>query len=213
MANWVACHGQDTASLAVLEAALDDAVASGLTTSVAVGEAVRDQVVPLFAGRPMLDEGIDLMMWRDARPLPPNPRPYPGEVTRVEAGSDVTAALDLIARTFEVDQAGSRLAFAGLLDDPAMQLFTASSDALDSVCLTYAESSVTHIYLMATERDRQRRGAGRAVMTHAMEAAIRDGAAQFFLMASGEGEPLYLALGFETYESPEYWMVNPPPEG
>jgi ribosomal protein S18 acetylase RimI-like enzyme len=101
---------------------------------------------------------------------------------------------------------------AGMLDDPAMRLFTASSDILDSVCLTYAEASVTHIYLMATDPDRQRRGAGWAVLSRAMETAIAEGATQFFLMASGAGERLYRALGYETYESAEYWMVNPPPE-
>jgi GNAT superfamily N-acetyltransferase len=98
---------------------------------------------------------------------------------------------------------------AGMLDDPAMRLFTASLETLDSVCLTYAEASVTHIYLMATDPDRQRRGAGWAVMARAMETAIRDGATGFFLMASGAGERLYRALGYATYERAAYWLVNP----
>lgn len=210
-ANWVVCHGPDAASRALLQAALDDAVASGRTTSVVVGEAVRDQVVPLFAGRPMFLDGVSPMVWRDARPVPPNPRPYPGQVTQLDTGTDLTPVLDLIARVFEVDQAGTRLAWVGVLDDPAMRLFTASSDALDSVCLTYSDDRVTYIYLLATEPGRQRRGAGRAVLTQAMETAIRDGAALFYLMASGAGEPLYYALGYETYEFPEFWLVNPPP--
>ncbi len=210
--NWVVCHGQDAASRALLTTALDNAVASGRTTSVVVGEAVRDQIVPLFADRPMVLDGLPPMMWRDARPLSPNPRSYPGQVTRLPAGTDVTAELDLIARTFEVDQAGTRLAWVGVLDNPAMRLFTASSDVLDSVCLTYADNRVTYIQLLATEPGRQQRGAGRAVLTRAMETAIRDGASQFYLMASSAGAPLYLALGYETYESPEFWLVNPPPE-
>jgi ribosomal protein S18 acetylase RimI-like enzyme len=216
MANWIVCHGPDEASRAVFQAGLDDAVAGGRTTSVAVGEAVRDLIAPLFAGLPMRSEGADPLMWRDARPLPPNPRPYPGQVTRVDPGIDLTATLtavlDLIARAFEQDPARIRLAMVGILDDPAMRLFTASSETLDSVCLTYAEASVTHIYLMATDPDRQRRGAGWAVLTRAMETAIGDGATQFFLEASGAGEPLYRALGYETYDSAEYWMVNPPPD-
>jgi GNAT superfamily N-acetyltransferase len=215
MASWIVCHGPDPASRAVFQAGLDDAVASGRTTSVAVGEAVRDDIAPLLAGLPMRSEGADPLMWRDARRLPPNPRPYPGQVTRVDPGTDLTAVLDLIARAFEEDPARIRLAMAGILDDPAMRLFTASASVektLDSVCLTYAEASVTHIYLMATDPDRQRRGAGWAVLARAMETAIGEGATQFFLEASGAGEPLYRALGYETYESAEYWMVNPPPE-
>lgn len=94
-----------------------------------------------------------------------------------------------------------------------MRLFTASSDTLDSVCMTYAEAGVTYIYLMATDPARQRRGAGWAVMSRAMEAAILAGATGFFLEASGAGEPLYRALGYETFDTVEYWMLNPPPEG
>jgi ribosomal protein S18 acetylase RimI-like enzyme len=209
MANWLACYGVDTASRTVFQAGLDDAVASGRSTSVAVSEAVRDQVAPLVAGLPLVSEDADPVMWRDARPLPPNPRPYPGQVTRVEVSADLTAVLELIGRAFGVDQAASCLAMAGALDDPAMGMFTASSDSLDSVCMTYTEASLTHIYLMATDPDRQRRGAGWAVMARAMETSIRDGATGFVLMASGAGEHLYHALGYETYEWAEYWMVNP----
>jgi hypothetical protein len=91
MANWIVCHGSDPASRAVFHAGLDDAVASGRTASVAVSEAACDDIVPLLVGRPLLSEGADSMMWRDARPLPPNPRPYPGQVSRADAGSDLTA--------------------------------------------------------------------------------------------------------------------------
>jgi ribosomal protein S18 acetylase RimI-like enzyme len=212
MAIWLACHGADAASLALFQEGLDDAVASGNATSVVVGEAVRDLVVPLFAGLPVLSDGADPMMWRDAGILPPNPRSYSGHVTRVDVGPDLTTVFDLIGRAFEVDQAGSRLAMAGVLDDPAMQLFTATSGTLDSVCLTWTEGHVTLIYLMATDPDRQRRGAGWAVMAHAMEVAMRDGATGFFLEASGAGEGLYRQLGYETFEMAGYWMINPPPE-
>src|SRR3712207_9475667 len=99
-------------------------------------------------------------MGRDARPLPPNPRPYPGHVARVEVAADLAVVLELIGRAFGVDPAASRLAMAGALDDPAMGMFTASSDALDGVCMTYTEAGLAHIYLMATDPDRQRRGAG-----------------------------------------------------
>jgi hypothetical protein len=84
---------------------------------------------------------------RDSRPLPPNPRPYLGQVTRVEVGADLTAVLELIGRTFEVDQAASCLAMAGSSSAPAMGMFTASSGALDSVCMTYTEANLAQIYL------------------------------------------------------------------
>ena len=213
MASWLVCHGTDPASLAVFQAGLNDASAHGRATSVAVRKAVLGQVTPLLAALPLLSEGADSLMWRDAGPLPPNPRPFPGRVALVGVGADLTAVLHLVARAFNEDPAGIRLAMAGALDDPAMRLFTASSDTLDSVCMTYADAGVTYIYLMATDPERQRRGAGRAVMSRAMEDAIRAGVTGFFLEASGAGEPLYRALGYETWDAVEYWMMNPPPEG
>ncbi len=209
LANWVSCSGADAASRAVFQAGLDDAVASGRSTLVAASEAIRDRVAPLLAGLPVESEGAAPVMWRDARPLPPNPRPYPGQVTRVEAGADLTAALALIGRAFGVDRAAICLALAGALDDPAMGMFTASSGALDSVCLTYTEANIAQIYFMATDPDRQRRGAGWAVLARAMETAMQDGATDFCLMASGAGQHLYRAIGFETHELAGYWFVNP----
>jgi hypothetical protein len=209
LANWVACSGVDAASRAVFRAGLDEAVASGRSTLVAASQAVRDRVAPLVAGLPVVAAGAAPVMWRDARPLPPNPRPYPGHVARVEAGADLTAGLALIGRAFGVDRAAICLAMAGALDGPAMGMFTASSDALDSVCLTHTEANLAQIYLMATDPGRQRRGAGWAVLARAMETAMRDGATDFCLMASGAGERLYRALGYETHEVAGYWMVNP----
>lgn len=211
MANWLVCFGADAASLAVFAAGLDDAVASGRALSIAVSERVRDQASPLLAERPVLSEGADAMMWRDVRPLPQNSRSYRGQVRQVHAGADLTAVLDLIARAFRVDQVGTRLAMAGALDDPTMKLFTASSETLDSVCMTWSEASVTYIYLMATDPDRQRRGAGWAVMAGAMDAAMRDGATSFFLEASSAGEGLYRQIGFETFELADFWSMNLPP--
>jgi ribosomal protein S18 acetylase RimI-like enzyme len=208
-ANWIVCHGRDEASRNLIRAALDEAVASSLNTSMVVTADMRDEVVPLFDGLPMKLDGEPPMMWRDARPLPPNPRPYPGEVTQLAASDDLAAALDLCARSFEVDPAGTRLTWAGVLDDPQMRVYVTASDTLDSVCMAYAEGGVTYIYLMATDPDRQRRGAGRAVLTHAMNEAIAEGAGQFFLMASSAGQPLYRALGYETYELPEFWEIHP----
>lgn len=213
MANWMVCHGTDAESLALFREGLDDTVTTGHPTCVAVGSAARDQAVPLLAGRSAVSEGADAMMWRDAQPLPPNPKPYPGQVAQVHAGADLTPAFDMVARAFEVDQAGARQAFAGALDDPSMRMFTASSDAIDSVCMTWTEARATYIYLMATDPDRQRRGAGWAVMAGAMEAAIRDGASSFFLEASTAGEGLYRQIGYETYELVDFWEVNPSSSG
>ena len=127
----------------------------------------------------------------------------------MECGADLTAGLRLIGRAFGVDRAAICLAMVGAPDDPGMGMFTASSDALESVCMTCTKANFAQIYLMATDPDRQRRGAGWAVMARAMETAMRDIATDFCMMASGAGERLYHAFRYETHELVEYWMVNP----
>ena len=72
-------------------AALDGAVTTGATTRFAETDLETLVDSPLFAGRPVVLSGNPPMMWRDARPLPPSPRSYPGEVTRLDAGGDLTA--------------------------------------------------------------------------------------------------------------------------
>ena len=164
IANWVSCSGGDAASRAVFRARLDDAVAGGQSTLVAVSEAMRDRVAPLVAGLPVVSAGVAPVMWRDARPLLPNPRPYPGQVTRVKVGADLTAELALIGRAFGVDRAAICMAMAGALDDPGMGMCSAPSGARDSVCMTYTQATLTQIYFKATDPDRQRRGAGWGVI-------------------------------------------------
>ena len=49
-------------------------------------------------------------------------------------------------------------------------------------------------------------------MAQAMETAMRDGATDFCLMASGAGQHLYRTIGFETHELAGYWFINPTTE-
>ncbi len=212
LANWLVCHDLTETTSDTVATCLDQIVASGRTTSLVVGETVGAHLHPLFEGQPMAIEGNPPMMWRDASPVPPNPRAYPGTIQAAAGEEDIRAAVDLIARSFEVDPTESSKAMTGVLDDPAMRMHLAGSDAIDSVCMTYTPARVTYVYIMATDPDRQRRGAGRAVLTAAMDEARAAGSEQFFLMSSSSGQPLYEALGYVTYELPEFWVVNPPPE-
>jgi hypothetical protein len=73
----------------------------------------------------------------------------------VEVVADPTAVLELIGRAFGVDRAAIRLAMARPFDDSAKGMFTASSDALDSVCVTSMEANLGGI----------RGGGGRSIIT------------------------------------------------
>ena len=207
-ANWIAAYGPDCEPEA-LRGYLDAAFARGRTTSVVVDPAAYDVAHPLFAGKPMRREGNPPLMWRDAGPTLPNPRPYTGTVREIARGEDMRPVLDLISRSFEVDPALGQMTLADVLAEPAMRLFVATSDSLDSTCLTYTSGPTTYIFIMATEPARQRRGAGWAVLERAMDAATGAGATGFYLMASSAGQPLYRALGFATFVEPEFWTIYP----
>jgi N-acetylglutamate synthase-like GNAT family acetyltransferase len=211
-ANWIACHAIEPGTLDALPNVLDEVVATGRTTSFVVRSSVRDQVVPLFDGRPSRFHGLPPLMWRGPEPIAPNPRPYAGGVRRVAPGEDLRGVTDLIARAFEADPKSTWLSLRGALGSPRMRCHVAESDGLESVCLTFRAEDVAYVNILATDPDRQRRGAGREVMVRAMREHVAEGVAGFFLMASDDGQPLYHALEFETFERPEFWTINPEPE-
>jgi GNAT superfamily N-acetyltransferase len=72
------------------------------------------------------------------------------------------------------------------------------------------EEGLTHagaapLMSMGTAADRQRQGAGRAVL----EAAIAQHRAEaFYLVATESGKPLYDAVGFETIDELAVWVVG-----
>ena len=211
-ANWVGCHAVEPDTLDALRTLLDEVEETGRTTSVVVRSSVRDQVVPLFDGRPSRHHGYPPFMWRGPLPFAPNPRPYPGTVRHVAAGEDLRNLTDIIARAFEAESEPVWKVLRGALDSPTMWCHIAESDGLDSVCLTCQAGAVVYVNMLATDPGRQKRGAGREVMVRAMSERIAEGAPGFWLMASDDGQPLYHALGFETFERPEFWTINPEPE-
>jgi GNAT superfamily N-acetyltransferase len=64
------------------------------------------------------------------------------------------------------------------------------------------------IWTMATPREHQRRGAGRAVLLAAMGSAWEAGARRYYLMATPAGKPLYENVGFRTVEEFPLYVVG-----
>ena len=61
---------------------------------------------------------------------------------------------------------------------------------------------------MATSPAHQRRGAGRAALTHALTEHAATGATAACLIASAEGRPLYEQLGFRTVDAATLWVLR-----
>jgi ribosomal protein S18 acetylase RimI-like enzyme len=92
-----------------------------------------------------------------------------------------------------------------------MTAHVAERDAMDSLCLAYTQDSLCYIYVLATDPDRQRNGAGRALLTSVMNGIADRGVDAFALLASSEGRPLYESMGYEVIDPAEFWILNRPP--
>jgi hypothetical protein len=118
---------------------------------------------------------------------------------------------DLVASAFAIDRAWADRTFAAasLLDAPAFSFYVAyrGDVPMSAVCSSGAGSTVG-IWTMSTPPDKQRQGAGRAVLLAAMQDHVKRGAETFYLIATAAGKPLYDNLGFKTVDELSIWLVG-----
>jgi GNAT superfamily N-acetyltransferase len=108
---------------------------------------------------------------------------------------------DSIARAFDA----SRVGITGV------ETFIGSFDGVPVTTMTVVRTGpVAGIWLMATHPDRQRRGAGRALLSNVLELYRQQGVVSFYLNASESGLRLYRSLGFETIAEYSLWLMPPP---
>jgi GNAT superfamily N-acetyltransferase len=126
------------------------------------------------------------------------------ELVRI-AGDLAAAAFDLprdvVARCIDV----------GVTETAGFETFIAWGDdgPMSTVTMTPA-GSTAGISLMATPPEHQRKGMGRALLTHVMADYRRRGVARFYLGATEAGYPLYASLGFETVAELSAWILAGP---
>ncbi len=118
---------------------------------------------------------------------------------------------DLVASAFAMDRqwVDRTFAAASLLDAPALAFHVAyrRDIPMSAVCSSGAGSTVG-IWTMSTPPDKQRQGAGRAVLLAAMQEHVMRGAETFYLIATAAGKPLYEKLGFKTVDELSIWLVG-----
>jgi hypothetical protein len=118
---------------------------------------------------------------------------------------------DLAASAFAMDRpwVDRTFAAASLLDAPALAFHVAyrGDIPMSGVCSSGAGSTVG-IWTMSTPPDKQRQGAGRAVLLAAMQEHVMSGAETFYLIATAAGKPLYDNLGFKTVDELSIWLVG-----
>jgi hypothetical protein len=148
----------------------------------------------------------EVAMWRAAGPAGVRPGPFDVRPVRTPAdiavvSSVVTAAhgtaSGVVERAFNLDalHAGDvrcYLAWDG--DDAAATCWIVTGDGFASV------------HEMMTVPSHRRRGAGRAVLAHALTDVAPDAPAGTLLWASALGRPLYASVGFEVFDIVTPWV-------
>jgi GNAT superfamily N-acetyltransferase len=90
---------------------------------------------------------------------------------------------------------------------PGVDIFLArDGDEPVSTVTTTATGATVGVWTMATAPSRQRQGAGRAVLAHAMREQRETGAERFYLLATESGKPLYERMGFQTVSELAVWV-------
>lgn len=132
-------------------------------------------------------------------------------IERVADLAGMAVVADLVASAFGMDRAWCVRTFASpsLLEAPAVEFFVARrGDQAMSAVTTSKTDTTVGIWSMATPPEKQRQGAGRAVLLAAMEFSWKRGAETFYLCATDAGKPLNDSLGFTTVDDLPIWVVG-----
>jgi predicted GNAT family acetyltransferase len=125
---------------------------------------------------------------------------------RVAGPDDVEVTVALLADAYGMDPAVARIAvepvLTGLTNDTAnMRYWTLVEDGVSvSTVLDARAGETITLWCMSTPQRFGRRGHGRALLAHVMDAARQDGMTVGLLGATPAGKPLYDATGWRTVE-------------
>ncbi len=172
--------------------------------------AVADRLAPTARELGLQHVGsVPLMVYR-----PQNSGPHFAQeayqVEPVESEQGLQESGDLVARAFDLPRESVSRAFGPLLlDTPEVKIFLAHNNGTPvSSVMTTGTGPTVGIWTMATPREYQRKGAGRAVLEHAISYHAKQGAELFYLLATEAGKPLYDRIGFQTVAEGAVWVAG-----
>jgi GNAT superfamily N-acetyltransferase len=136
---------------------------------------------------------------------PPAQERFQIERVTTETLGDATR---LAADTFEVaEDVFARAYSPAILAVPGVMVFLArDGDEPVSTVTTMATGATVGVWTMATRPSRQRQGAGKALLEHALSHHQAHGAERFYLLATAAGKPLYERVGFRTVSEVAVWV-------
>ena len=183
----------------------------GLPALIFLGEGVADRLAGPAAELGLQPGGrVPLMAYRPegAGAVSPAPDRYRVEPVGDPAALAEVNGLSVGAFGLPADVV-ARVMTPSVLGTPGLMVFLAREDGEPvSTVMTQRVGLTVGVWSMATRPDRQRRGAGRAVLLHALAHHRAQGAELFYLIATEAGRPLYEAVGFRTLAEPAVWVLG-----
>jgi hypothetical protein len=205
----MALFGEDPDDLAVFDDFVSRVNATGLSALAMMSAAAGQHLGHLAKTKGLIEAGTAPLMVRSGRL--PEQRASEYFTRRATEAHEMSLFSDLAASAFAMDRAWVDRTFAApaLLDAPAMGFYVAyrGDVPMSGVCTSGAGSTVG-IWTMSTPPEKQRQGAGRAVLVAAMQDHLRRGGDTFYLIATPAGKPLYDSLGFKTVDELSIWLVG-----
>jgi GNAT superfamily N-acetyltransferase len=205
----MALFGEDPDDLAVFNDFVSRMQSTGLSALAMMSSAAGPRFGPVARAKGLIEAGTAPLMVRSGRL--PEQRASKFFTRRATEAHEMSLFTDLAASAFAMDRSWLARTYAApsLLDAPALGFYVAyrGDVPMSGVCTSGAGSTVG-IWTMSTPPEKQRQGAGRAVLVAAMQDHLRRGAETFYLIATPAGKPLYDSLGFKTVDELSIWLVG-----
>lgn len=205
----MALFGEDPDEVAVFEEFVSRVNAAGVSALAMFSGAASRRLGPVAKAKGLIEAGTAPLMIKSGF-LPERPASE-FVIQRVTDAREMSIFGGLAASAFAMDRAWVDRTFAAtsLLEAPGLAFYVAyrGDVPMSAVCSTRSGPTVG-IWTMSTPPDKQRQGAGRAVLVEAMRDQRRLGVETFYLIATPAGKPLYDKLGFKTVDELRIWLAG-----
>jgi GNAT superfamily N-acetyltransferase len=140
---------------------------------------------------------LPMMVLRATAPIEPS---RATKIERVANPREAAIAGDLQARAFDIPrQSIARVFEASCTEASSVETFIGSDGGGPNATITLIRTGASAgVWLMATDPEHQRKGAGRALLTQLLEQYRRAGVRRFYLNSSAAGRALYESIGFRV---------------
>jgi hypothetical protein len=205
----MALFGEDPDDLAVFGDFVTRVKATRVSALAMVSGAAAGRFSPAAEAKGLINAGTAPLMVRSG-----NLQDTPASefvTKRATSAQEMSIFAALAASAFAMDKEwlDRTYAAAALVDAPALGFYiTHRGDVPMSAVCTSGAGSTVGVWTMSTPPEKQRQGAGRAVLVAAMRDHLKRGAETFYLIATAAGKPLYDSLGFKTVDELSIWLVG-----